>query len=86
MKPATEFCAHDEGPQSPRLAPGVVSTWLPFGGLVLVAANTLAITEFGERDAAAIRTLLTGGEAASRNLRTVADRLIADGWLISGTL
>lgn len=71
-------------PHSPRLAPGVVSTWLPFGGLVLVAADTLAMAEFGERDAAAIRTLLTGSEAASRTLRMVADRLIADGWLISG--
>jgi hypothetical protein len=70
--------------QSPRFAPGVVATWLPFGGLVLVAADTLAIAEFGERDAAAIRTLLTGGEAALRNLHTVANRLIADGWLVSG--
>ncbi len=70
--------------QSPRLAPGVVATWLPFGGLVLVAADTLAIAEFGERDAAAIRTLLTGGDAASRHLHTVANQLIADGWLISG--
>jgi hypothetical protein len=64
----------------------VVSTWLPFGGLVLVAAETLMMAEFGERDAAAIRALLTGSDAASPNLRTVAEALAADGWLVSGTL
>lgn len=72
-------------PQPLRLTPGVVSTWLSFGGLVLVAADTLAMAEFGERDAAAIRALLAASEAASGSLRTVADRLVADGWLISGT-
>lgn len=72
-------------PQPLRLAPRVVCTWLSFGGLVLVAADTLAIAEFGERDAAAIRTLLAGSEATSGSLRTVADRLVADGWLISVT-
>ena len=71
--------------RSPRLAPGVASTWLPFGGLILVATDTLAMAEFGERDAAAIRALLASSEAASGNLRTVADRLIADGWLIPAT-
>ena len=68
-----------------RFAPGVVATWLPFGGLVLVAADTLAIAEFGESDAMAIQALLFGRKVASHNLRAVADRLIAEGWLLSIT-
>lgn len=53
------------GPTSPpargvTLAPGVVLTWLPFGGAVLMNENTLALAECGEKDAGVLRGLLAG--------------------------
>lgn len=63
------------------LAPHVHATTLPFGGLVLLNQETLALAEFGEADAEFITTLVTTGVPDDAAARKAVEGLIAGGWL-----
>ncbi|MBW5481280.1 actinodefensin-associated protein B [Streptomyces bambusae] len=68
-----------------RLGPAVTLTPLPFGGAVLAHGRTLAVAEYGERDAEVLARLLGVGvpppEAGAPVARFTA-QLIAAGWLV----
>lgn len=70
-----------------HLAPDVVATPLPYGGLVLVNAVTLQLTEFGEGAAAVVDRLLALGfppPAAGLAAWKFAGDLIEAGWFLAG--
>lgn len=68
-----------------RLGEGVTLTALPFGGAVLAAGSTLAVSDCGEHDAEILGRLLGVGvpppEAGAPVARFTA-QLIAAGWLV----
>ncbi|WP_127505998.1 actinodefensin-associated protein B [Actinoplanes solisilvae] len=65
----------------PRWAPGVVLTRLPSGGAVLVHGPSLALTEFGEREADLLHAVLHEGRGVS-DLRAFIEPLLRAGWLL----